>query len=83
MRHWPWRPWSNYIAGWVERANVVPTVFIDGLQTQVTLAGRSPQYTGLDQINIQVPNGTRRGVSVPVVIVSGGRASNSVVLYLN
>jgi uncharacterized protein (TIGR03437 family) len=61
-------------------AIATPSVFIDSVQAAVTYAGRSPQYSGLDQINIQVPAGTRTGLSVPVVIVSGNRASNSVLL---
>ena len=64
-------------------ATTTPSVFIDGIAARVTYAGRSPQYAGLDQINIQIPAGTRRQTSVPVVIVSGNRTSNSVSIAIN
>jgi uncharacterized protein (TIGR03437 family) len=54
-------------------ANQPPQASIDGLPAVVSFAGRAPGYQGLDQINLQIPGGIRRGVSVPVVIISGNR----------
>jgi uncharacterized protein (TIGR03437 family) len=64
-------------------ANITPEVSIDGQSAPVAFAGRAPGFQGLDQINVQVPAGVRRGVSVPVVVASGGRTSNQVVLAVN
>jgi uncharacterized protein (TIGR03437 family) len=44
------------------------SAFIDGQPATVTWAGRSPGYKGLDQINVQVPEGTHRKMSVPVTV---------------
>jgi uncharacterized protein (TIGR03437 family) len=44
---------------------------------------RAPGYQGLDQINIQIPAGIRRGVAVPVTVTSGNRTSNQVSLAVN
>jgi uncharacterized protein (TIGR03437 family) len=44
------------------------SVFIDGLPATITFAGVAPGYQGLDQINVQVPMGVRRKMSVPVVV---------------
>jgi uncharacterized protein (TIGR03437 family) len=64
-------------------ANTTPTVWIDGQPAVVSFAGRAPGYQGLDQVNVQIPAGVRRGVSVPVVMVSGSRSSNQVMLAVN
>jgi uncharacterized protein (TIGR03437 family) len=46
---------------------VTLAVNVDGLPAKISYSGPS-QYAGLDQINIQIPNGVHRGKSVPVVI---------------
>lgn len=64
-------------------ANTTPQVWIDGVGAAVSFAGRAPGYQGLDQINVQIPGGIHRGVQVPVVITSGSRTSNQVLLSVN
>ena len=61
-------------------ATLQPTVFIDGKPANIIFAGRAPTYVGLDQLNVQIPQGVHSGASVPVVVVSGSRVSNSVLL---
>jgi uncharacterized protein (TIGR03437 family) len=67
----------------VEQLANTPQVMIDGIQATVSFAGRAPGYQGLDQINVQVPAGAQSGVSVPVIVTSGGRTSNTVLLPIN
>ena len=49
----------------------------------VTFAGSAPGYQGLDQINVKIPVGIPPGTTVPVVITSGNRTSNQVLLVVN
>jgi uncharacterized protein (TIGR03437 family) len=49
----------------------------------VSFAGRAPGFQGLDQINVQVPAGVHHNTTVPVTVISGNRASNSVTLAVN
>jgi uncharacterized protein (TIGR03437 family) len=62
-------------------AILTPQVTVGGMAAQVSFAGRAPGFTGLDQINIQIPAGVT-GASVPVVVSSGGRTSNTVTLAI-
>jgi uncharacterized protein (TIGR03437 family) len=64
-------------------ANTIPTVWVDGQAAGVSYAGRAPGYDGLDQINVQIPAGVRRGGAVPVTVTSGNRTSNPVSLAVN
>jgi uncharacterized protein (TIGR03437 family) len=73
-------------------ANIAPTVLIGGQPAAVSFAGRAPGYQGLDQINVQVPAGAQEmfdagayanGKSVTVVVTSGSRTSNQVLLVVN
>jgi uncharacterized protein (TIGR03437 family) len=63
----------------LDYAQSQPAITIGGRNVGVGYAGRSPGYAGLDQINCQIPAGIT-GSAVPVVVTSGGRASN--VAYL-
>ena len=45
-------------------ANAIPTVGIDFQMAVVSFAGRARGFQGLDQINVQVPAGVRRGMPV-------------------
>ena len=54
-----------------------PTLTVGGQNCNVTYAGRTPGLAGLDQINCQVPPGVTAGAAIPVVVSSGGRASNT------
>lgn len=59
-----------------------PTVTIGGVACPVTFAGAAPGFTGLDQINCQIPSGITPGAAVPVVITSGNRTSNTATLAI-
>jgi uncharacterized protein (TIGR03437 family) len=48
-------------------ANTTPTVLINGISGVVSFAGRAPGYQGLDQINVQIPDGVSVG-TVGVII---------------
>lgn len=59
-----------------------PTVTVGGVACPVTFAGAAPNYAGLDQINCTIPAGLVSGSSVPVVITSGNRTSNTATLAI-
>jgi uncharacterized protein (TIGR03437 family) len=58
----------------------VPTVTIGGAPASVSFYGLAPGYAGLYQVNVQVPAGSAKGNMVPVSILIGGAASNTVTL---
>ncbi|HEX5226274.1 MAG TPA: hypothetical protein VFW44_01130 [Bryobacteraceae bacterium] len=60
-----------------------PTVSVGGMTCPVTFAGAAPGFTGLDQINCTIPSDLMPGASVPVVIVSAARASNTATLAVD
>jgi len=53
-------------------ATTTPTVLIGGKPAQVVFAGLSPQFVGVNQINVAVPSGTPTGNNVPIQIQVGG-----------
>ncbi len=72
---------STMSSGGLDVAVLVPQVTVGGMTATVAFAGRAPGFVGLDQINVQVPAGVT-GASVPVVVSSGGRTSNTVTLAI-
>jgi uncharacterized protein (TIGR03437 family) len=60
----------------LDYAQAVPTVSVGGQNCAVSYAGRAPSFAGLDQINCSIP-AVAAGSSVPVIISSGGRTSNT------
>ena len=56
-------------------ATTTPTVMIGGKVAQVLFAGMSPQFVGVNQINILIPAGTPTGDAVPLQISVGGVTS--------
>ena len=60
-------------------ANVQPVVTVGGKACIVNFAGRNPTYSGLDQINCQIPAGLSSGPQV-VTVTSGTRTANAVTL---
>jgi uncharacterized protein (TIGR03437 family) len=59
-----------------------PTVTVGGVACPVTFAGAAPGFAGLDQINCTIPAGLTPGSSVPVVVASGSRTSNTATLAI-
>ena len=59
-----------------------PTVTIGGKPATVTFSGLAPGYTGLYQIDAQVPGGITPGNQVPVVISISGQTSPPLTIAL-
>jgi len=53
-----------------------PTVMIGGVAAQVTFSGLSPQFPGVNQINVTLPAGTPTGNNVHLQIQVNGVSSN-------
>jgi uncharacterized protein (TIGR03437 family) len=61
-----------------------PTVLVGGVAAQVTFSGLSPQFVGVNQINIVLSPGTPAGNAVPVQIqVNGSTNSNLVTIAVS
>jgi uncharacterized protein (TIGR03437 family) len=58
-------------------ATTTPTVMIGGKAAQVVFAGLSPQFVGVNQINVAVPAGTPTGDAVSLQISLGGVTTNA------
>ena len=69
----------TYLSNGLSYAVTTPSVNIGGASANVLFAGRAPGYSGLDQINVQMPAGLPAG-SLSVVMSSGNRSSNAVLL---
>jgi uncharacterized protein (TIGR03437 family) len=57
------------------RTTTVPVVLIGGVQAQVAFAGLSPEFPGVNQINVVVPQGVTPGDKVPLQLQAGGITS--------
>jgi uncharacterized protein (TIGR03437 family) len=53
----------------------IPTVLVGGLPAKVLFAGASPQFPGVNQLNIVLPAGVAAGDAVPLQIQAGGITS--------
>jgi uncharacterized protein (TIGR03437 family) len=60
-----------------------PTVTIDGNDAIVEFSGVAPGFVGLDQVNVQVPAGTRTANDIPVLLTIGGLQSNTVTIAVS
>lgn len=67
--------------GGLDWASLPPTVRLGGRTAQVHYAGRAPGFPGLDQINVQVPEGLAPGPA-PLLVESNGRSSNTVTVTI-
>jgi uncharacterized protein (TIGR03437 family) len=56
----------------------MPSVTIDGLTAQVDFSGLAGCCVGLNQINVEVPQGVRSATNVPVIVSFAGQQSNTV-----
>jgi uncharacterized protein (TIGR03437 family) len=54
-----------------------PEVTVGGVPATVTFSGLAPGFSGLYQINVQVPDGAPTGPDVPIVLKIGGVPSNT------
>jgi uncharacterized protein (TIGR03437 family) len=46
----------------------------------VSFSGLAPGFVGLWQLNVQIPSNALTGNRVPLVVSTGGRASNTVMV---
>ena len=60
-------------------AVAAPVVMIGGLPASVAFAGLAPQYVGVNQLNIVVPDGVSAGAAVPIEIRSGGITHQAII----
>jgi uncharacterized protein (TIGR03437 family) len=60
-------------------AVTTPTVLIGGQAAQVFFAGLSPQFVGVNQINLTIPAGTPTGNAVPIQISVGGITTSATI----
>jgi uncharacterized protein (TIGR03437 family) len=64
------------------RTVVTPTVTLGGVAATVAFSGIAPGYTGLYQINVQIPAAVPPGDDVPLVISMPGNASDSATIAI-
>jgi len=57
----------------------IPAVTIGGVPAQVTFSGLSPQFVGMNQINVTIPVGTPTGPNVPLQIQVNGTVLSNIV----
>jgi uncharacterized protein (TIGR03437 family) len=55
--------------------NTQPVVMIGGISAQVAFAGLSPQFPGVNQLNIIIPSNAPTGAAVPIQVQVGGITS--------
>jgi len=60
-------------------ATTTPTVLVGGKSVPVVFAGLSPQFVGVNQINVSLPAGTPAGDKVSLQIQVGGVTTSDVV----
>ncbi len=61
-----------------------PTVMIGGVPAQLVFSGLSPQYPGVNQINVVLPPGTPAGSAVTLQLqLDGGASSNTVTIAVS
>jgi uncharacterized protein (TIGR03437 family) len=62
------------------QTNAKPTVTVGGVNANVIFSGLAPGYVGLNQVNVQVPDGVAPGDAVPMQLSIGGVKSNVVTI---
>ena len=66
----------------LQAAQITPQVFADGIPAEVLFAGAAPNFAGLNQVNVRIPEGVTPGPAVPVLVRSGKYTSNQVTLAI-
>jgi uncharacterized protein (TIGR03437 family) len=67
--------------GGICNANATPTVSVGGITAPVGFAGQAPEFPGVFQVNITIPQNAPTGNSVPLVLKSadGSVTSNATI----
>jgi len=63
-------------AGKLYNTTTIPTVLIGGANAHVSFSGLSPQFVGINQLNVVVPS-VPAGAAIPIQIQMGGLTSTS------
>ena len=58
----------------------LPTVTVGGVEARVGFSGLAPDFVGLYQVNVEIPDGVVSGDSIEVVLTIGGVVSNVVTI---
>jgi uncharacterized protein (TIGR03437 family) len=70
-------PVEGGIPSQTARTVATPTVLIGGVEGKVDFSGLSPQFVGVNQLNVEVPTGVTPGNTVPLQIRVNGFTSTS------
>ena len=68
-------PVEGGIPSELARTVATPTVLIGGVAGKVDFSGLSPQFVGVNQLNVEVPTGVKPGNAVPLQIQVNGFTS--------
>jgi uncharacterized protein (TIGR03437 family) len=63
-------------------STVTPTVTVGGVPVDVLFAGLAPNFVGLGQINIRLPDQLPQAAGLPLIIIYGNRRSQSLQLLM-
>jgi uncharacterized protein (TIGR03437 family) len=76
-------PVDGGIPGPLANTVATPTVLIGGVPGEVLFSGLSPQFVGVNQLNVQVPDGVTPGSAVPLQIrVNGFTSTDQAVIAI-
>jgi uncharacterized protein (TIGR03437 family) len=53
---------------------------VDGVAAPILYSGTTPGLVGLNQVNLQIPAGTRTASNIPVILRSGAKQSQTVTI---
>jgi uncharacterized protein (TIGR03437 family) len=70
-------------SGLLYATSTTPSVTIGGVSATVNFSGLAPGFVGLWQINVLIPGNAPTGNTVPLIVSTGGRTSNTVMIAIN